>query len=380
LKPGAELDLRLDRLWWTLLLPVTVLLILGGWIGDDLLNFETREPGSLYWTFGVYNVIVTSLTLWLLHRNFAETSPNDSIHRAFWWMRLGGFGYMGGMIILLTGLIPPRVAFTLFVVDVVTFGLGAITYDAMSEGQTLRYDLSFTFIKIALVMAVIIVPWGLALLAADIWTIEFALAMFISLAAVAAGITLLEDIEGLLDRLLFKSSRGRLETRDALRTLMLNAARQPAMARAIATMDHDEFIRLTRRALSHMPNLPRLASSPLAEMQIVSQRLDEDANALERARELRQILAECIDSLRPEDRITAGTTDEWRFFNALYYPYVAGISPYKRNLFTESLDEDTTTVVRWFQTTVPPRTLYNWQNRGAEMIANILLEREQQAS
>jgi hypothetical protein len=147
--------------------------------------------------------------------------------------------------------------------------------------------------------------------------------------------------------------------------------------RSITALDYDEFIRLTRRALSYMPNLPRLAGSPLAAMQIVNQRLEDDANALERARELRQILAECIDSLRPEDRV-AGTSDEWRFFNALYYPYVAGISPYKRNLFTEELDDDTTAVVRWFQTTVPPRTLYNWQNRGAEMIAGLLLEREQQ--
>jgi len=367
--------LRLDRLWWTLLLPVTVLLILGGWIGDDLVNFENREPGSLYWTFGLYNVIVTASTLWLLHRNFRATSASDSIHRAFWWMRMAGFAYTGGMVILLTGLISPRVAFTLFVVDVAVFGLGAIAYDALSEGQALRYDLSFTFIKIALVMAVIVAPWGAALLAVDVWTVEFALAMFVSLAAVAGGITLLEDLEGLVDRALFKSNR--LETRDALRTLMLNAARQPEMTRAITALDHEEFIRLTRRALSHMPNLPRLASSPLAEMQIVRQRLDEEANALERARELRQILAECIDSLRPEDR-AVGTGDEWRFFNALYYPYVAGISPYKRNLFTETLDDDTTTVVRWFQTTVPPRTLYNWQNRGAEMIADILLEREQQ--
>ena len=375
LKPGMGLDVRLDRFWWTLLLPVTMLLILGGWIGDDLVIFENREPGPLYWTFGVYNVIVTAATLWLLHRNYAVSSPRDSIRRAFWWMRLAGFTYTGGMIVLMSGIISPRVAFTLFVVDVAVFGLGAITYDALSEGQAVRYDLGFTFIKIVLVMGVIVAPWGAALLVADVWSIEFALAMFVSLAAVATGITLLEDIEGLLDRMLF--SRGRRETRDALRTLMLNAARQPDSMRPITALDHDEFIRLTRRALSYMPNLPRLAGSPLAGMQIVSERLEDDANALERARELRQILAECIDSLRPEDRV-AGTTDEWRFFNALYYPYVAGISPYKRNLFTEALDDDTTAVVRWFQTTVPPRTLYNWQNRGAEMIAGILLEREQQ--
>jgi hypothetical protein len=108
--------------------------------------------------------------------------------------------------------------------------------------------------------------------------------------------------------------------------------------------------------------------------------VDGNANALQRASELRRLLAECIDALRPPDRGTFGTTDEWRFFNALYYPYVVGISPYKRSLIYETFDESTTAVIRWFQVSVPPRTLYNWQNRGAELIADILLEQERQGN
>src|SRR5690606_21234920 len=138
---------------------------------------------------------------------------------------------------------------------------------------------------------------------------------------------LLEDVEYMLDRLFFRS--GKQETRDALRTLMRNAARQRDDSPPVLDLDEDEFIRLTRRALSHMPDLPRLAASPLTTMQIVSERVEADANALQRANELRQILTECIQALRPQERGEYGTGDEWRFFNALYYPYVAGMSPYK---------------------------------------------------
>lgn len=149
----------------------------------------------------------------------------------------------------------------------------------------------------------------------------------------------------------------------------------------MTALDRDEFIRLTRRALSHLPDLPRLSASPLTTMQIVRQRAGEDANALQRANTLRSILVECIDALRPPDRGAFGTTEEWRFYNALYYPYVAGISPYRHNALGQgSAEVGARDVVRWFQAEVPQRTMYNWQNRAAERIAAILLEREIRSS
>ncbi|HLA44576.1 MAG TPA: hypothetical protein VJZ27_14120, partial [Aggregatilineales bacterium] len=376
LKPGEDVNLRLDRAWWTLLLPVTMLLIFGGWVGDEPVNYATREPGPLYPTYALYNVIVTAAALVLLHRNFHETSPGDAAHRAFWWMRLAGFALCGGMFVLLIGIFSPALVFTATVLDIMIFGLGGIVYDAIAEGQAVRQDLSFVFIKILLVMSIILIPWGIAVIASDAWTITTAAAFFVTLTALTLGITLLEDMERLLDKLFFKS--GKLETRDALRTLMLNAARQRENAPSVIDLDEDEFIRMTRRALSHMPNLPRLAASPLTSMQLVSQRVQDDANALKRANELRQILAECIEALRPHENDDYGISDEWRFFNALYYPYVAGISPYKRRFMHQDSDEEMREVMNWFQTVVPPRTLYNWQNHGAKMIAGILLEQEKQ--
>jgi hypothetical protein len=203
-------------------------------------------------------------------------------------------------------------------------------------------------------------------------SLPFALALFFTLAVLGLGVSLQGDLDSLLERLVWGQ---RNPQSDQLRSLLLNSALQVPASEPMPTFSEDEFIRLTRRALSHMPNLPRLAASPLTTLKIINQRVDEDATALERAKELRLLLTECIETLRPSD--SHGTTDEWRFFNALYYPYVMGLSPYKNSDFAPS-DEATNEVLRWFQIAVPPRTLYNWQNRGAEIIARILLSREQQ--
>lgn len=373
LKPDDELDLWLDRIWWTLLLPVTVLFILGGWFGNDLVDFQTRQPATLYSLFTIYNVAVTLGALFLLHQNYHLTSPNDPLRRAFAWLRIGGLGYRGGMVVLLTGLIDPNWVFALLIVDIIILGIASLWYDAIAEGQTIRRDLRFTAVKTLLILTVILSPWIMVLLSEDVWSVSYALGLFFALGMVPLGITLQEDIEHLLDWQLGEEEQS---TRQALRTLIANTTRQPDSLTSPLERDHDEFVRLTRRALSHMPNLPRLAASPLTQLRIIQQRVDSKANALQRANELRLLLLECIDALRPPDRGDFGTTDEWRFFNALYYPYVIGISPYKRSLFYETFDEPTAAVIRWFQTSVPPRTLYNWQNRGAEMIADILLERE----
>ena len=375
LKPDDEHSLMLDRAWWTLLMPIAVVFIFGGWLGDDLLNFGTREAGTLFWTFAVYNVVVTSLTAYLLHRIYQSIAPTDQMRRAFALLRLGGLGFAGSMVLLLLDVLPLDWFYALLVADVVMVGIGGIVYEAIAEGQVIRRDFALTSLKVVVTGVILVAPWGIALLLSDVWTIGLAVALLFSGGMIAFGNPLTEDLERLLDTLLGEDER---QTRDALRTLMVNTARRPETSRFARDIDHDEFVRLTRRALSHMPNLPRLAASPLTDMQLINLRVEGDANTLQRANELRLVLAECIDALRPQERGEYGTGDEWRFFNALYYPYVEGISPYKRSLFYDDLEQPIEDVVKWFQTTVPPRTLYNWQNRGAELIADILLEQETQ--
>jgi hypothetical protein len=154
-----------------------------------------------------------------------------------------------------------------------------------------------------------------------------------------------------------------------------NAAARVDPTVDFAAMDEAEFTRLTRRALSHLGDLPRLAASPLTQLPIIEQRLRArgiEPNTLARAAELKTLLAERIAHLRPANGATYGTSDEWRHYNALYYPYVAGLKPYAAH--AADLDSGQRTVLEWFRAQVPERTLHNWQNAAARLVALDLRE------
>ncbi len=140
-------------------------------------------------------------------------------------------------------------------------------------------------------------------------------------------------------------------------------------------LDEEEFTRLTRRALAQMGNLPRLAASPLTHLPQLDSQLDHRDDTLARAKALRALLVESIVRLKPDSAEGFAATDEWRFYNALYFPYVAGLKPYsRRNDYAQSTDSAERQAIDWFRSTVPQRTLYNWQNAGAKLIAQDLRE------
>ena len=58
-------------------------------------------------------------------------------------------------------------------------------------------------------------------------------------------------------------------------------------------------------------------------------------------------------------------------------PYVIGVKPFSRRFNLDEFDETTRQALAWFQSQVPERTLYNWQNRGAELIAQFLREQSE---
>jgi len=93
---------------------------------------------------------------------------------------------------------------------------------------------------------------------------------------------------------------------------------------------------------------------------------------LDRAHILKSLLIESIQRLKPQGNEWFGKTDEWRYFNSLYYPYVLGIKPYTRRMEKDFLDESSRQVLEWFQEAVPERTLHNWQNTAARMVAEDL--------
>jgi hypothetical protein len=56
---------------------------------------------------------------------------------------------------------------------------------------------------------------------------------------------------------------------------------------------------------------------------------------------------------------------------------VLGLKIYTLNGHQEMLDTTTKTILNWFQLSVPERTLHNWQNAAARLIAQDLREQMQ---
>ncbi|MCA9925697.1 MAG: hypothetical protein KC421_25170, partial [Anaerolineales bacterium] len=145
----------------------------------------------------------------------------------------------------------------------------------------------------------------------------------------------------------------------------------------VSAMEPEAFARLTRKAISHMGNLPRLAASPLTQLPLVTvqlQALGVPADTLGRAAALKKLLTDSIRRLKPSGEHAFGTTDAWRHYNALYFPYVLGIRPYRRRIDWDRLDDTAQEALRWFRREVPTRTLYNWQTAAARLVARDLRE------
>ncbi|MFD0621140.1 hypothetical protein ACFQZR_27335 [Paenibacillus sp. GCM10027629] len=143
-------------------------------------------------------------------------------------------------------------------------------------------------------------------------------------------------------------------------------------------MDDEELYRLIRRALSNLGNLERLAASPLTQLKLMDERLRMRGAAdgvLERANELKSLLIHSIMQMKPNQDEPFGTTDEWKFYNALFFPYVIGIKPYSVRYSDDQLDQPSKDALEWFRTYVPERTCYNWQNAGSRLIATSLKEK-----
>jgi hypothetical protein len=188
--------------------------------------------------------------------------------------------------------------------------------------------------------------------------------------------TFSDPLQNALDRLIFARFPHMGRERAQLRA-MANAVTRVDDSLDLLALPDDEFARLTRRALSHYGDLHRLAANPLTRLPSIDLRLQEsgrDDNTLERAAELKALLTTSIERLKPRDGGDFGTADEWRYYNAVYFPYVAGLKPYSRRADYDDLDAVTQDALNWFQTTVPERTLHNWQNAAAKLVAQDLRE------
>jgi hypothetical protein len=281
------------------------------------------------------------------------------------------FALANAILVIPLGLLPSWLALASTGFDVLLLGLAVALWDAFDEGQALRADMRRSFVG-TMVVAVVFGAQGLigvALTAAMARTVVTVL-MFTSM-AVAIAITVLADpLAGLLDRLVFARSPKLRADRAVLRET--EAALPLRAANPLDDLDDETFVRLTRRALGHYANLSKLVASPLTALPEIDVRLSARGagdQPLERANELKSLLAERIAALKPRDGQDFGTSEQWRHYNSLYFPYVVGVRAYAQNATASGLDAVGRQAWQWLVTEVPQRSLHNWQNAAAAVIA-----------
>jgi len=260
-------------------------------------------------------------------------------------------------------------------IDLLFLGFCMAWFDALDEGETFLPEMIRSFILTFIIILIFAGQIGFVV------SIQTGLTdtMKILMTTTIIASTLIAVFGGLLQNKLDEFAFSRTPSvRDAKKRLQAESA---ILARKdpefnLKAMSDDERSRITRRALSHFGDLTRLASNPLTQLPTIEGRL-KSRNApdttLDRAAELKIMLTESISKLKPQHDKPFDTTDEWRFYNSVFFPYVAGLRPYSRNQ-EKDLQPYEGEALEWFQSFVPERTLHNWQNTAAKLIANDLWE------
>ena len=279
------------------------------------------------------------------------------------------FALGNAILIIPLGLVPSWLALASTGFDVALLGVAVAIGDAFDEGQALRADMLRSFAATA-VVALLFGGQLLIGLAVSGQVTALTVLLFTSLGIAIAINVLADPLAGLLDRLAFSRSPDLRADRAALRRT--EAALPLRSANPLDGVDDDTFARLTRRALGHYGDLSKLVASPLTALPLIDERLAARGapdQPLERANELKALLADRIARLKPRDGGDFGTTEQWRHYNALYFPYVVGVRAYAQNATAAGLDPVARQAWQWFVTEVPQRSLHNWQNSAARLIA-----------
>ena len=283
------------------------------------------------------------------------------------------FALANAILIIPLGLVPSWLALASTGFDVLALGVAVALWDAFDEGQALRADMLRSFAGCS---AVAVLFGGQALIGLAVTRNEpiaqtaLTVLLFTSLAVSITVQVLADPLAGVLDRLAFRRSPELRADRAALRHT--GAALALRSDNPLSDVDDDTFARLTRRALGHYGDLSKLVASPLTELPVIDERLAARGapdHPLERANELKAVLADGIGRLKPRDAGDFGTTEQWRYYNSLYFPYVVGVRAYAQNATAAGLDPTARQAWQWLVTEVPQRSLHNWQNAAARLIA-----------
>ena len=289
------------------------------------------------------------------------------------------FALANAILIIPLGVVPSWLALASTSCDVLGLGVAVALWDAFDEGQALRADMLRSFTGTGMVVALLggQMLVGIAL-TRDQLTAQTALTvlLFTSLAIAASVQVLADPLAGLLDRMVFSRAPLLRAYRATLRRT--ESALPLRSADPLDDFDDETFARLTRRALGHYGDLSKLVANPLTALPAIDERLAARGapdQPLERAIELKALLAERIAQLKPRDGGDFGTTEQWRHYNALYFPYVVGVRAYAQNATAAGLDPTARQAWQWFVTEVPQRSLHNWQTAAARLIAADLRSR-----
>jgi hypothetical protein len=358
----------LFTLWKWLLLPVTFLL--GG--------FFLLEPASatifpFSWISFLIGLAPFIWTLILIPDDLAFLRPRQVTGLLF---TATLFFTLGEAFLLFPIMWPLQLyALPAIGIDLLLLGFCIAWFDAFDEGETLLPGM-IRSLALTLILVLIFAGQVGFVIAIQTGPTEGMRTLLITTIFASVLIAVFGNtLETKLDRFAFSHLQSVREARERLITESAILSRKD-MGIDLSSLDEDDRARLTRRALSHFGNLTRLASSPLTGLPVIETRLKErhvPDTTLARAAELKSLLTESIQRLKPHSRKEFDTTDEWRFYNALFFPYVAGLRPYSRNQEKE-LAATEKEAMNWFQSFVPERTLHNWQNAAARLIANDLWE------
>lgn len=365
---------RLIRLWQYGLLPLSLAFYSLG-LATDLLFTGTPKPlptGFGYLAFGLIVVLPLFLLLVLLVRWLQTTRP-AKLNRVL-VVTLFFFLFSTGAIVLPAEWLSRYITLGLLGFDLLLLGVVIAVLDAFEQGEAFLPDALRSFSFSAASAGLFGGQVGLAMALATGPTFAMLVLLVATVATAILTQTFASQLQSLLDRLALAAfprlRRARAELRAAGDALpRINDTLDPL------GLDEAEFGRLTRRALSNFGDLTRLATNPLTHLPVVGLRLSERGakdDPLERAVELKALLTESIERLKPRNKGDFGTSDEWRHYNALNWPYLAGLKPYSLRAQHDNLDGAARQALEWFRASVPERTLYNWQSAAARLVAQDL--------
>ncbi|MEV4343408.1 hypothetical protein AB0J83_02855 [Actinoplanes sp. NPDC049596] len=251
--------------------------------------------------------------------------------------------------------------------DLLILGFLVAVNDAMGAGERLRPDLTRSVLGALAAIVLLGGPSALTMLAVDsdaVLILQFALiAVVMTLAGLSGA------VQRALDAIAFRRD-GRLRAERSALLMLIEALPRQRHRPPLPSVPEDDFRRFTEQALDHYGDLGRLMRSPLIDLPAIDRRLGRRDQPWARAAELRKVLHEGVDRLRPAGAFD--TTDAWRSYTVLHYCCVLGLDPYARRLKTDGLDRDARRALDWMRRQVPRRRLRRWQAEGAAVIAGRL--------